>query len=149
MSSTGTDLLQQLRQGIVTTSADETERIAGAFAALVPENQILAFHGDLGAGKTTFIRGLARAWNIIEPVTSPTFNLYTLYQGSRQLVHLDAYRLASGADLAALMIDDFLSPPWCLAVEWPERIEDCLPDDAWHLHLDIDSDTAHRIRLGA
>jgi tRNA threonylcarbamoyladenosine biosynthesis protein TsaE len=149
MNSADADLLQQLRQGIVSTCAAETERIAGAFAVLVPENQVLAFHGDLGAGKTTFIRGLARAWNIIEPVTSPTFNLYTLYQGSRQLVHLDAYRLASGTDLDALMIDDFLVPPWCLAVEWPERIADCLPDDAWHLYLDIDADTAHRIRLGA
>ena len=149
MSSLDSDLLQQLRQGIVTKSADETERIARAFAALVPENQVLAFHGDLGAGKTTFIRGLARAWEIVEPVTSPTFNLYTLYQGSRQLVHLDAYRLGSGCDLDALMIDDFLSPPWCLAVEWPERIAESLPDDAWHLHLDIDADTAHCIRLDA
>jgi tRNA threonylcarbamoyladenosine biosynthesis protein TsaE len=149
MSSANTDLLQQLRQGVVTTCAADTERIAGAFASLVPENQVLALHGDLGAGKTTFIRGLARTWNIVEPVTSPTFNLYTLYQGSRQLVHLDAYRLASGADLDALMIDDFLAPPWCLAVEWPDRIADCLPDDTWHLYLDIDADTAHRIRLGA
>jgi tRNA threonylcarbamoyladenosine biosynthesis protein TsaE len=149
MSSAGTDILQQLRQGIVTTTADETERIARAFATHVPENQVLAFHGDLGAGKTTFIRGLARAWDIVEPVTSPTFNLYTLYQGSRQLVHLDAYRLGSGCDLDALMIDDFLSPPWCLAVEWPDRIADSLPDDAWHLYLDIDADTAHRIRLDA
>jgi tRNA threonylcarbamoyladenosine biosynthesis protein TsaE len=147
MSSTDTDLLQQLRKGIVTSSADETERIARAFAALVPEDQVLAFHGDLGAGKTTFIRGLARAWDIVEPVTSPTFNLYTLYNGSRQLVHLDAYRLGTGSDLDALMIDDFLSPPWCLAVEWPERIADSLPDDAWHLYLDITPDRAHRIRL--
>jgi len=147
MSSTDTDLLQQLRKGIVTSSADETERIARAFAALVPEDQVLAFHGDLGAGKTTFIRGLARAWDIVEPVTSPTFNLYTLYNGSRQLVHLDAYRLGTGSDLDALMIDDFLSPPWCLAVEWPERIADSLPEDAWHLYLDITPDRAHRIRL--
>ncbi len=147
MSCADTDLLQQLRQGIVTTSAKQTEQIARAFADYVPDDQVLAFHGDLGAGKTTFIRGLARAWDIVEPVTSPTFNLYTLYKGSRQLVHLDAYRLSSGADLDALMIDDFLAPPWCLAVEWPERIANSLPGDAWHLHLDIDVNTAHRIRL--
>ena len=148
MSLSASNLLQQLREGVVSKSADETEQIARTLAALVPENQVLAFHGDLGAGKTPFIRGLARAWDIVEPVTSPTFNLYTLYQGSRQLVHLDAYRLGSGADLDALMIDDFLAPPWCLAVEWPERIADGLPDDAWHLYLEIDATTAHRIRLG-
>lgn len=149
MTASGTDLLEKLRAGITTRSAAETERIARAFAPLVPLDHVLAFHGDLGAGKTTFIRGLARAWDISEPVTSPTFNLYTLYQGSRQLVHLDAYRLSTGADLESLMIDDFLVPPWCLAVEWPERIADSIPDDAWHLHLDIDANNDHSIRLGS
>lgn len=147
MSRAKTDLLEQLSAGIVTTSADQTEALARAFAALVPVDQVLAFHGDLGAGKTTFIRGLARGWQIEEPVTSPTFNLYTLYQGSRQLVHMDAYRLSPGADLDSLMIDDFLTSPWCLAVEWSERIAESLPSDAWHLYLSIDDLNEHRIRL--
>ncbi|MDG1668510.1 MAG: tRNA (adenosine(37)-N6)-threonylcarbamoyltransferase complex ATPase subunit type 1 TsaE [Opitutae bacterium] len=147
MSRAKTDLFEQLSAGIVTTSADQTEALARAFAALVPVDQVLAFHGDLGAGKTTFIRGLARGWQIEEPVTSPTFNLYTLYQGSRQLVHMDAYRLSPGADLDSLMIDDFLTSPWCLAVEWSERIAESLPSDAWHLYLSIDDLNEHRIRL--
>lgn len=140
-------ILEQLKKGIVTQSAEETEALARAFAETVPEGAVLAFHGDLGAGKTTFIRGLARAWAINEPVTSPTFNLYTLYQGTRQLIHLDAYRLESGADLDTLMIEDFMNPPWCLAIEWPERVADNLPDDAWHLHLGINQSQAHTIRL--
>lgn len=140
-------LLLSLRQGMATATAEATEQLARAFASVVPENHVLALHGDLGAGKTTFIRGLARGWDIREPVTSPTFNLYTIYSGTRQLIHLDAYRLSSGSDLDALMIDDFLTPPWCLAIEWPERIADSLPDDAWHLHLDIDSEQHHTIRL--
>ena len=90
---------------------------------------------------------MARGWDINEAVTSPTFNLYTVYQGSRQLIHLDAYRLENGADLDSLMIEDFLSPPWCLAVEWPERIADSLPDDAWHLYLNINPQQQHHIRL--
>ena len=142
-------LLQQFHQGITTKSADETIQVAHDFAPLIPENQVIALHGDLGVGKTTFIRGLARAWEISEPVTSPTFNVYTLYQGTRQLVHLDAYRLNSGADLDALAIEDFLSPPWCLAVEWPERIREELPEDAWHLYLTIHPDKTHSIRLKA
>ena len=140
-------LIQQFRQGIETESTSETTQAACNFASLIPENQVLALHGDLGVGKTTFIRGLAQAWEIVEPVTSPTFNLYTLDQGIRQLVHLDAYRLSSGAELDALMIDDFLSPPWCLAVEWPERVAEELPDNTWHLYLSIDSDKKHVIRL--
>ncbi|MGJ8651828.1 MAG: tRNA (adenosine(37)-N6)-threonylcarbamoyltransferase complex ATPase subunit type 1 TsaE [Opitutaceae bacterium] len=140
-------LLKQLRTGVTTQSAEATETIAREFAMLVPDDVVLAFHGDLGAGKTTFIRGLARAWEILEPVTSPTFNLYTLYEGSRQLIHLDAYRLETGADLDALMIEDFMNSPWCLAVEWPERVAESLPEDAWHLYLGIDENQAHTIRL--
>jgi tRNA threonylcarbamoyladenosine biosynthesis protein TsaE len=147
MNAINDTLIQELYRGITTETADETIQIANDFAFFVPENQVLALHGDLGAGKTTFIRGLAQAWKIPESITSPTFNLYTLYQGTRQLVHLDAYRLSSGADLEALMIHDFLSPPWCLAVEWPERIAEELPENAWHLYLSIDSDRKHCIRL--
>jgi len=143
------DLIGQLTAGVRTGSAAETEALAARLGAALPPDSVLALHGDLGAGKTTFVRGLARAWGIEEAVTSPTFNLYTIHKGERQLVHFDAYRLESGADLDALMIEDFLRSPWCLAVEWPERIPDALPPDAWHLYLTIDADRSHRIRLAA
>ncbi|MGZ0657199.1 tRNA (adenosine(37)-N6)-threonylcarbamoyltransferase complex ATPase subunit type 1 TsaE [Coraliomargarita sp. W4R53] len=143
------DLREQLRSGICSQTAAETEALAGRLAALLPPDAVLALHGDLGAGKTTFVRGLARAWGIDEPVTSPTYNLYTIYQGDRQLIHLDAYRLESGSDLDALMIEDFLKSPWCFAVEWPERIPDALPEDTWHLYLTINKDQSHQIRLAA
>ncbi|TVP79194.1 MAG: tRNA (adenosine(37)-N6)-threonylcarbamoyltransferase complex ATPase subunit type 1 TsaE, partial [Puniceicoccaceae bacterium] len=113
----------------------------------LPPDTVLALHGDLGVGKTTFVRGLARAWAIKESITSPSYNLYSIYSGERQLVHFDAYRLASEADLDALMIEDFLQSPWCFAVEWPERIADALPADTWHLYLSIENDQSHKIRL--
>ena len=149
MKNTNDRLVQDLYRGITTKTADETIQTGKNFALFIPENQVLALHGDLGVGKTTFIRGLAQAWKIPESITSPTFNVYTLYQGTRQLVHLDAYRLSSGADMNALMIEDFLSPPWCLAVEWPDRITGELPENAWHLYLSIDPDKNHCIRLKA
>ncbi len=133
--------------GICSRSAAETEELAARIGAILPVDTVLALHGNLGAGKTTFVRGLARAWSIQEAITSPTFNLYKIYKGDRQLIHLDAYRLGSGADLDALMIEDFLQPPWCFAVEWPERIPDALPQDAWHLYLTINEDQSHQIRL--
>ncbi|MDQ8193365.1 tRNA (adenosine(37)-N6)-threonylcarbamoyltransferase complex ATPase subunit type 1 TsaE [Coraliomargarita sp. SDUM461004] len=141
------DLLEQLKHGIRSKTAAETEVLAGRLVTYLPADAVLALHGDLGAGKTTFVRGLARAWNIEEAVTSPTFNLYTIYHGDRQLIHLDAYRLESGADLDALMIEDFLKSPWCFAVEWPERIPDALPEDTWHLYLTINDDQSHQIQL--
>lgn len=141
------ELEKKLIAGICSRSAAETELLAAKIGAILPVDSVLALHGDLGAGKTTFVRGLARAWGIQEAVTSPSFNLYTIYKGDRQLIHLDAYRLGSAADLDALMIEDFLQPPWCFAVEWPERIPDALPQDAWHLYLTINEDQSHQIRL--
>ena len=141
------DLIQQLTAGVRSGSAAETEALAARLGAVLPADSVLALHGDLGAGKTTFVRGLARAWGIEEAVTSPTFNLYTIYNGDRQLIHLDAYRLESSADLDTLMIEDFLKSPWCFAVEWPERIPDALPEDALHLYLTINEDQSHQIRL--
>lgn len=141
------DLHKKLREGCTTSSASETEELARRFAQSLKTDSVLALHGNLGVGKTTFVRGMAIAWGITEAITSPTFNLYSVYQGESQLVHLDAYRLSSGDDLDALMIDDFLQSPWCFAVEWAEHIEDALPDDTWHLYLSITETNAHFIRL--
>ncbi len=143
------NLLELLAAGIDSSSAAETEALAGRLAGQLPIDCVLALHGDLGAGKTTFVRGLARGWEVQESVTSPTFNLYTIYQGSRQLIHFDAYRLGSEADLDALMIEDFMQTPWCFAIEWPERIEAALPADAWHLYLSNEEEGRHRILLRA
>ena len=140
-------ILDRLAGGIETASAAETEALAGELGLLLPEDATLALHGDLGAGKTTFIRGLARSWSVTEPVKSPTFNLYSIYEGTRQLIHLDAYRLGSADDLDALMIQDFMRSPWCFAVEWPERISGAIPDDAWHLFLEITAEGKHKLRL--
>jgi tRNA threonylcarbamoyladenosine biosynthesis protein TsaE len=141
------DPLQKLKVGICSHTAAETETLAAALAEQLPSDTVLALHGDLGAGKTTFVRGMARAWGIEEAVTSPTYNLFTIYSGTRQLVHLDAYRLESGYHLDALMIEDFLKSPWCFAVEWPEHIPDALPEDTWHLYMTINTDQTHQIKL--
>lgn len=140
-------IIEQLTAGIETSSPIETEALAEKMGLVLPEDTVLALYGDLGSGKTTFIRGMARPWGIKGPVTSPTFNLYTIYEGRRQLVHLDAYRLGAAEDLDALMIEDFMRSPWCFAIEWPERISEAIPDDAWHLYLDITHEDRHRIQL--
>lgn len=140
-------IIKQLKRGLSTHSDTATQAIAAELATHIPTDTVLALHGDLGVGKTTFVRGLARAWAIKEAVTSPSYNLYTIYAGDRQLIHFDAYRLSSEADLEALMIEDFLQSPWCFAVEWPERIAASLPEDTWHLYLSIEHDEAHHLRL--
>jgi tRNA threonylcarbamoyladenosine biosynthesis protein TsaE len=138
----------RLRAGVATGSAEATWALAAEFAAGLPPDSVLALHGDLGAGKTTFVQGLARGWGIREAVTSPTFAIYNLHQGDRLLVHLDAYRLGSAAELEALMLDDFLISPYCLAIEWPEKVPGWIPPRALHLWFTLTPERAHEIRLG-
>jgi len=141
-------ILDQLHTGVTTASADETRALAAGLASVLPVDVTLALHGNLGVGKTTFVQGLARGFGIAGHVTSPTFNIYTLHHsGARTLVHLDAYRLASGAQLEELMLDDFLTSPYCVAVEWPEHIAYWLPANAWHLELAIVAGERHTLRL--
>lgn len=139
--------LAQFAAGWATASPVETEAAGAALAAVFPPDTVLALHGGLGAGKTTFVRGLARAWGVAGPVISPTFNYLLLYQGRRQLAHLDAYRLARPVDVDTLLIDELLRPPWCLAVEWPENLGDRLPPAAWHLDFAAPDEATRVITL--
>ena len=141
-------IFAELRAGIVTGTAEETRAIAARLAAALPQGSTLALHGDLGAGKTTFVQGLAAGLGLTGQVTSPTFTIFSLHRGAgRTLIHVDAYRLESGAQLEDLMIDDFLTPPWWLAVEWPEKVPAWLPADALHLDLTHTDDRRHRLVL--
>ena len=141
-------IFAKLRAGVATASPAESQAIAAEFAAALPTTCTLALHGDLGVGKTTFVQGLARGFGITEKVTSPTFNIYTVHHGpARTLLHLDAYRLETAAQIESLLLEDFLNPPWCLAVEWPEKIAEWSPADTFHLDLGITPDERHTIRL--
>lgn len=143
MSTTDT-----LRAGIVTRSPEETQALAAAWAAELPAGSTVALHGDLGVGKTTFVQGFARGLGVTDAVTSPTFTVFNLYRaGPKTLIHLDAYRLSSDAEVDALMVDDFLRDPWWLVVEWPERFGAGVPTNAQHLDLSIRPDGSHALRL--
>ena len=150
-------IFAELRAGVVTGSAGETRLLGARLAAALPPDATLALHGDLGVGKTTFVQGLAQGFGITDLVTSPTFNILHLYRSrpalhslgeeGRILVHLDAYRLENAHQVSELMLEDFLVSPYCLAVEWPEKIAAALPADAWHLSLGIEAPGRHRVGL--
>jgi tRNA threonylcarbamoyladenosine biosynthesis protein TsaE len=142
-------IFAKLREGIRTTTALETQTLGFELARALPAEATLALHGDLGVGKTTFVQGLARGFGIQTSVTSPTFTLFHLYRGENAttLIHFDAYRLESAQQIDSLMLEDFLIKPYCLAVEWPERIAEWLPPETIHLRLGIESEAVHRIEL--
>jgi tRNA threonylcarbamoyladenosine biosynthesis protein TsaE len=141
------NILERLKAGIISTSDTETENLARTLASQIPEDHTLALYGDLGSGKTTFIRGLASAWKINEPVTSPTYNILAIYRGERTLLHLDAFRLENQYEIEELMIDEFLSSPYCLAIEWPDNLENWLSDTCWKLKLEIRDETKRFIQM--
>ena len=123
------------------------QELAAEFAQAFPIDTVLALHGDLGAGKTTFVQGFARGLGVDDAITSPTFTLFNVHRGERaRLIHFDAYRLESDAQLESLMLEDFLVSPWIVALEWPERIAAWLPASAWHLDLQITGEQ-HEVRL--
>jgi tRNA threonylcarbamoyladenosine biosynthesis protein TsaE len=107
-----------------TTSAEATEAAGAALAATLRPGDVVLVSGDLGAGKTTFVRGALRALGVTEEVTSPTFVVGILYDGAAgPLAHLDLYRLAGLHDEDPGLLDPYFGPDTVTFVEWPERAE--------------------------
>ncbi|MDD3193267.1 MAG: tRNA (adenosine(37)-N6)-threonylcarbamoyltransferase complex ATPase subunit type 1 TsaE [Oscillospiraceae bacterium] len=112
---------------IVTNSAAETERFAQELARLLKPDDVLAFFGGLGMGKTTFVRGLACGLGGQDEVSSPTFSLVHEYRTQPKLYHFDMYRVTSFDDLYSTGFFDYLETGAILAIEWSENIEGALP----------------------
>lgn len=142
------NIFEQLSSGLETKSPDETIAIASTLAKALPTEAILTLEGDLGAGKTTFVKGLARALGIQELITSPTFNIFNTYDsGARMLIHMDAYRLEPNPEtIDDLMLEDFMISPYCLAIEWPGNLGKLPWTTTLQLEFTIPSVGTHRIR---
>ena len=112
-----------------TNSPAETETIGAALGRLLPPGTVIAYRGDLGAGKTAFTRGLARGLGCKEIVTSPTYTIVNEYLGGRiPLFHFDMYRLRSSDDLFDIGWEDYLDRGGICAVEWSENVADAMED---------------------
>ena len=119
----------------LTHNQEETKEVGHKLAALLPNGSVVLLKGDLGAGKTTLVRGVAEALGITEKITSPTFNIMKLYlKGSKPLVHIDAYRLEDhNVDIG---LDEFIGTDKGLTfIEWPNYIQDLIPEDAISINI--------------
>ena len=113
----------------LTNSPLETELVGEKLANIVKPGAVIAYRGDLGAGKTAFTRGLARGLGYAEPVTSPTYTIVNEYLGGRlPLFHFDMYRLASADDLWDIGWEDYLERGGVCAVEWSENVAGAMED---------------------
>ena len=115
---------------ITTHSADETQALGEKLAERLRPGDVIAYFGDLGAGKTALTRGIARGLGIEDPVTSPTYTIVNEYLSGRlPLFHFDMYRLSSSDELFDIGWEDYLARGGVCAVEWSERVDGALPED--------------------
>ena len=133
----------------ITNSPEETEAIGAALAVTLEPGAVIAYRGDLGAGKTAFTRGLARGLGYTDSVTSPTYTIVNEYLGGRlPLFHFDMYRLRSADDLWDIVWEDYLDRGGVCAVEWSENVADAM-EGAITVSIAKLDDTTRRITIEA
>lgn len=134
-------------QTIITNSEAETEKLGEGFSASLPDGAVVAMYGELGAGKTAFVRGMARGMGIDCRVSSPTFTIVNEYLGPRTLIHFDMYRLRSSDELFGIGWEDYLARGAVCAVEWSENVSDAFLGDEITVRFEKLSETARRITI--
>ena len=133
-------------QRFITNGPEETEALGARLARALEPGAVVAFTGDLGAGKTAFVRGLARGLGIQDRVTSPTFTIVNEYEGGRlPLFHFDLYRLGSADELFDIGWEDYLARGGVCAVEWSERMEELLEPGTIRVDLRRGEDEDRRV----
>ncbi len=133
---------------IVINNIKDINKAARTFIDYMPEGNVIAFYGNMGAGKTTFIKALCEELGVEDEVTSPTFaivNEYTCANAPSKIYHFDFYRIKKLEEVYDMGYEDyFYSDSLCL-IEWPELIEELLPDDVTKVHIIEQSDGSRKI----
>lgn len=131
----------------VTKSESETAAVAEQFAARLQAGDTVLFYGELGAGKTTFIRSLVRHFASDIAVSSPTFALINVYPTDPMIYHIDLYRLGSEADLFDLGMDEYLNAGGITLIEWAEKCGSLTPERAYAVRIAISDATERSIKI--
>jgi len=135
---------------IKTQNPDHTRQIGERLGKALQTGDVICLQGDLGAGKTTFVQGIAQGWGSLDSVSSPTFilvNEYRRYDNSK-LFHMDAYRLDSPAEAEQLDLDSMLADG-ALIVEWPERMDGLIPDERLWVNIEYVADEERGMKFNA
>ena len=125
----------------------ETEELGARLSARLPDGAVVAMYGDLGAGKTAFVRGMARGMGLDCRVSSPTFTIVNEYLGQRELIHFDMYRLSGADELFEIGWEDYLNRGAVCAVEWSEKVQDAFFGDAITVTIEKLGDTRRKITI--
>ena len=131
---------------LISRSPDQTRIVAADFARTLTAGSVVKLIGDLGSGKTEFVKGMAKGLNCESLVTSPTFTLVHEYHGGRlPLFHMDLYRLNHEAELDNIGFEDYLRAGGVCVVEWADKFADCMPRNSAEIVLTILENNARRI----
>jgi tRNA threonylcarbamoyladenosine biosynthesis protein TsaE len=132
---------------LLSHSEDETLQCARDIGAAAQPGDIFALHGDLGAGKTLFAKGMAQGLDVKELVTSPTFNLLDVHQGRLPFYHFDLYRISSDDEMDQLLFEEYWHGSGVSLIEWAERASDRLPEKTVHITLTYINETTREISI--
>ncbi len=134
---------------ITSTSVEDTFAIGSRLGSVAQPNDVIALTGPLGAGKTHLAKGIAAGLQVNDPrvVNSPTFVLVNEYRGRLHMYHVDAYRLAGSAELAALGFEDMCGAGGLVVVEWADKIQNLLPADSLSIELAATGENSRQLRL--
>ena len=130
---------------IISNSERDTELAGERFGAEVPDGAVVAMYGELGSGKTAFVRGMARGMGIDCRVSSPTFTIVNEYLGKRELIHFDMYRLASADELWDIGWEDYLARGAVCAVEWSENVAEAMETGTIRVSIRREGDENSRV----
>ena len=128
--------MKQIITQVKSEGPEQTWEAAAALMESLEPGTVIALHGDLGAGKTCFIQGLAAAMGITDPITSPTYTLIGEYEGRMKLNHIDLYRLANSVEALGIGLEEYLESDGITAIEWAERAEEILPESMLHVSIE-------------
>lgn len=120
---------------IITKSSEETKNLGEELSKLTKPGDLLAFYGELGAGKTCFIQGISRGLKVKDYVTSPSFTIINEYQGKIPIYHFDLFRLNNAEEILGLGYEEYFYGEGLTVIEWAEKIEQLLPKE--HLKIEI------------
>ncbi len=131
----------------VSESAEETKAIAEKIAAELCSGDVLCMYGDLGAGKTAFVQGLAKGLGIEGHITSPTFTIVNEYYGRLTLYHFDVYRVADPDEMYEIGYEEYVYGDGVSVIEWPQLIDEILPEKRYNVTITKDYEKGDNYRL--
>lgn len=145
-----------MEENFSTKNVEETQQLAEKFAQKIASGGVVLLYGNLGAGKTTFVQGLAKGLGIKHRIISPTFIILRTYEipplssraKSRDLYHIDLYRLESEKEIEGLGLVDLLkNPDNIIVIEWPERMGELLPKNTWQISIETIGENEREIKI--